>query len=80
MGTRMHPDNQRMVLAQVVRNQLAAVYQRGVDTAPHGVNALADPHAKESFKAIMTAANDMAESVAYLWREQLAASKRGDQP
>lgn len=56
------------VLRAVIREQLAAAYYAGVDAAPHGMNALADPAAPSRFDAIMVAVDDYTVAIATAWR------------
>ena len=58
---------------ETVREQLREAWQRGLDTAPHGVNALADAGAPDAFDAIMTKVNWYAAHVAAYWRDRVPA-------
>ena len=76
----MTSDDTGDTLAQVVRTQLQAAWQRGLDTAPHEVNALHDKQAPASYAAIMTAVHRHIEQVTTdLWDrvqgEELAAGE-----
>lgn len=51
----------------VIRTELRGTWERGMDTAPHGVNALHDKGAPQAFEAIMEAADDLAAAIAALW-------------
>lgn len=59
----MTSDDTHRTLAQVVRTELTAAWQRGLDTAPHGPNALHDQEAKSSYAAIMLAVQRHIEQV-----------------
>lgn len=61
------PETARTVLADVIRTELRGTWDRGMDTAPHGINALNDRGAPQAFEAIMEAADDLAASIAALW-------------
>lgn len=53
----------RTVLDAVIKEQLAEAYQRGMDAAPHGVNADADPNATHAFGAIALATDNYATAI-----------------
>lgn len=53
----------RTVLDAVIKEQLAKAYQRGMDAAPHGVNADADPDAISAFGAIAVATDSYATAI-----------------
>lgn len=59
----MTPAAARTVMDAVIREQLRAAWDRGIDTAPQGVNALADKDAPGAFKAIIAAVDDYAAAV-----------------
>ena len=61
------PEVARTVLADVIRTELRGTWERGMDTAPHGVNALADKGAPAAYETIMGAADDLAAAIAALW-------------
>lgn len=62
-----------------VREQLRAAWERGLDTAPHGVNAQADRGAPAAFDAIMTTVDSyVAAVITYrLDQEQTAGKQAG---
>ncbi|HTM85002.1 MAG TPA: hypothetical protein VL179_08885, partial [Mycobacterium sp.] len=60
----MTPAAARTILEAVIRKQLREAWQRGMDTAPHGVNALADKGAPAAFDAIAAAADNHAAAIA----------------
>ena len=68
------PETARSILADTIRTELRGTWERGIDTAPQGVNALSDRGAPAAFETIMTAADDLAASIAALW------SARGGPP
>jgi hypothetical protein len=59
----------REALDAVVREQLREAWERGMETAPHGVNALADKGAAGGFRAVERAVDDYLAAVAVLNRE-----------
>ena len=61
------PETARTVLADVIRVELRGTWERGMDTAPHGINALSDRGAPQAFETIMEAADDLAAAIAALW-------------
>ena len=61
------PETARTVLADVIRVELRGSWERGMDAAPHGVNALADKGAPAAYETIMEAADDLAAAIAALW-------------
>jgi len=60
----MTPAAARTILDAVIRKQLRETWQRGMDTAPQGVNALADNGAPAAFDAIAAAADNYAAAIA----------------
>ena len=62
------PEAARTVMEAVIREELMQAWERGLDTAPHSVNALADAGAPQSFKAIMAAVDDLATAIVGVWR------------
>lgn len=60
----MTPAAARTVLDAVIREQLREAWERGMDTAPCGVNALADTGAPDAFGAIALAADNYAAAIA----------------
>lgn len=64
----MTTDEAHTALTAAVRTELSAAWQRGLNTAPHGVNALADTGAPASYAAIMTAVHRYIEQITQdLW-------------
>ena len=61
------PETARSILTDTIRVELRGVWERGLDTAPQGVHALADKGAPAAFETIMAAADDLAAAVAALW-------------
>ena len=61
------PETARTVLADVIRTELRGTWERGMDTAPQSVNALADRGAPAAYETIMGAADDLAAAIAALW-------------
>ena len=66
----MNAQEARDSLNQVIREQLAAAYARGVDTAPHGASALADPGAAPAFTAVTIAVSTYTGAIAQGWLAQ----------
>lgn len=64
------PESARTVLEDVIRTELRGTWERGMDTAPHGVNALNDRGAPAAYEAIMEAVDDLVSAVVSLWREK----------
>lgn len=57
------PEAARTALDAMIRGQLTAAFQRGVDTAPHGIGAQADTGAATGFGAINAAVDDLIMAV-----------------
>jgi hypothetical protein len=70
MKARLTPEAARVILHAVVRQELRAAWDRGLDSAPHGVNSLADAGAPGAFREITLAADAYAAAVARHWKEQ----------
>ena len=64
------PDSARTVLEDAIRTELRGTWERGMDTTPHGANAMYDRGAPAAYNAIMEAVDDLVSSVASLWREK----------
>ena len=64
------PDSARTVLEDVIRTELRGSWERGMDTAPQGVNAMYDRGAPAAYNAIMESVDDLVSSVVSLWREK----------
>lgn len=76
----MTTDEAHRALNATIRTELRAAWQRGLDTAPHGVNALADTGAPASYAAIMTAVHRYIEQITIdhwerVHNEELAATE-----
>lgn len=64
----MNPRKARENLDAAVREQLREAWERGLATAPHGPNALADAGAPAAFDKVSRCADDYAAAVADTWR------------
>jgi len=53
----------RQVLDATIRSELWDAYQRGMDAAPHGVNATTDPGAEGAFATIAAAVDENAMAI-----------------
>jgi hypothetical protein len=65
----------REQLDAVVREQLTNAWQRGIDTAPHSMAALANPDAGAMFRTVAAAADDYAAAIALRWADQTPVSR-----
>lgn len=61
------PEAARTALQATVRYQLREAWERGMETAPHGIHSLADDGAPASMAAIMAAVDDLATAIVTLW-------------
>ncbi len=77
MTVKLTPQAASTVVDAVIREQLCAAWQRGIDAPPHSMSALTDIDARKSFQDIRDAVDDLTASVVSLWRDKLGCPDSG---